>query len=429
VVDGFLVLLGFGLVAAIIGVPIAAFVALSRTGKLQLAIAELEHQVQQLRGDSRELQRRLDATADKPQASAAMPASSVAATTSAERAESFGPAAVGVPVAAAIPAVPLPVAPAPSEPMPAALAEPPPVPTSAADHIESLEPVESAPAVEPVAPAYGMAVPTEDASAPPEITETASGEEAPAPVLPPPAPVVGLEERLGARMFIWIGGIALALAGAFLVKYSIDQGLLGPEVRCALGAALGLLMLGGGEWMRSREGRIAQSLTAAGVAALYASLFASISLYPLIDPTPGFMLLAGLTAAAIALALRQGPFVGLLGLAGGFLTPAIVHSDQPHALVLFAYLFAIQLGSQVLMRRRGWWWPSAVAVAGGFLWAAIWLGFEPRDWGNDVWLAVFLLATSAAAAWTQRARVVPARLEDWNPLHWQGPITHAVALV
>ena len=40
--DGFLVLLGLGLLAAVIGVPIAAFVALSRTGKLQRAIAELE---------------------------------------------------------------------------------------------------------------------------------------------------------------------------------------------------------------------------------------------------------------------------------------------------------------------------------------------------------------------------------------------------
>src|SRR5262249_54435300 len=136
-----------------------------------------------------------------------------------------------------------------------------------------------------------------------------------------------------------------------------------------------------------------------------------------------------LTAGAIALALRQGPFVGLLGLAGGFLTPAIVHTDQPDALVLFGYLFAIQLGSQVLMRRRGWWWPSAIAVAGGFLLAAIWLAATARDWSNDVWLAVFLLATGAAAAWTQRSVAIPARLESWTAAHWQGPITHAFALV
>ncbi|HZF36755.1 MAG TPA: DUF2339 domain-containing protein, partial [Candidatus Angelobacter sp.] len=63
------------------------------------------------------------------------------------------------------------------------------------------------------------------------------------------------------------------------------------------------------------------------------------------------------------------------------------------------------------------------------LWAAIWIGAEPRDWGNDVWLAVFLLATSAAAAWTQRSVAVPASVASWAPEHWQGPTTHAFALV
>jgi uncharacterized membrane protein len=120
------------------------------------------------------------------------------------------------------------------------------------------------------------------------------------------------------------------------VNYSIEQGWLGPEVRCALGGLLGLIFLGIGEWMLAREGRIAQSLSAAGVAVLYASLFAAIALYGLIDSASGFLLLAGLTMAAISLSLRQGPFVGLLGLAGGFLTPAIVHSDDPNALVLSA---------------------------------------------------------------------------------------------
>src|SRR5262249_62196380 len=128
----------------------------------------------------------------------------------------------------------------------------------------------------------------------------------------------------------------------------------------ALGPASGAVLLGGGEWMRPRESRIAHSLSAAGVAVLYASLFASISLYELVDPAAGFLLLAALTAGAIALALRQGPFVGLLGFAGGFVTPAIVQTGHPNALVLFAYLFAIQLGSQVLLRRRGWWWSSAI---------------------------------------------------------------------
>ena len=393
--EGFLVLLGLGLFAAIVGVPIAAFVALSRTGKLQLAIAELDRQVQRLRGDAQELQRRLDAVTEQPGVPAAAPAP----------AESLSPTTA--PFAPAIPAMP---PPSPAEPVLPAIAQP----TSA---------------VEPSIPAYSMAPRVEEEPASPAISYASSSAEASAPVLPPAASIVGLEERLGGRLFIWIGGIALALAGAFLFKYSIDQGWLGPKVRCALGAALGVAMLGGGEWMRSREGRIAQSLSAAGVAVLYASLFASISLYEFIDPAVGFLLLAGLTAGAIVLALRQGPFVGLLGLAGGFLTPAIVHTGHPNALVLFAYLFAIQLGSQVLMRRRGWWWPSAIAVGGGFLWAAIWLGAMPRDWSQDAWLAVFLLAMSATAAWAQRAVALPARLENWTPVHWQPPLTHAGALL
>jgi uncharacterized membrane protein len=400
--EGFLVLLGLGLLGAAVGVPIAAFVALSRTGRLQLAIAELDRQVQRLRGDTQELQRRLDAATEHPQAPAAAAAAPPAPVESAAMAE--------VLIAPPIPAIPPLPAPTQPEPVPPTIAEP-------------------ALAAEAAIAACGTAPPLEEQSAPPEIGKTPSSDESSEPLLPAAASAVGLEERLGGRLFIWIGGVALALAGAFLFKYSIDQGWLGPEVRCALGAALGVALLGGGEWMRRREGRIAQSLSAAGVAVLYASLFAATSLYELIDPSVGFLLLAGLTAGAIALALRQGPFVGLLGLAGGFLTPAIVHSDRPNALVLFVYLFAIQLGSQVLMRRRGWWWPSAVAVAGGFLWAATWLGAMPRDWSNDAWLAVFLLATSATAAWTQRAIAVPARPEHWTPVHWQPPLTHAGALL
>ncbi|MFP5284258.1 MAG: DUF2339 domain-containing protein, partial [Thermoanaerobaculia bacterium] len=71
---------------------------------------------------------------------------------------------------------------------------------------------------------------------PPGEGETVQAMPSPAP--PPPAfqpptppvarPAAGLEERLGARLPVWIGSIALALAGAFLVKYSFEQGWLSP---------------------------------------------------------------------------------------------------------------------------------------------------------------------------------------------------------
>lgn len=105
-----------------------------------------------------------------------------------------------------------------------------------------------------------------------------------------------------------------------------------------------------------------------------------------------------------------------------------MRSDDTSALVLFGYLFAIQLGSQVLLRRRGWQWPSVIAVAGSFAWTAIWLGTMPRDWGNDSWLAVFVLATSAAAAWAQRVSAASARREDWTAARLQGLATDTAAV-
>ena len=91
---------------------------------------------------------------------------------------------------------------------------------------------------------------------------------------------VGFEQQFGARFPVWIGGIALALAGFFLVKYSIDNNLLSPAVRVTLGGILGVALLYSAKWVRSKPDfangvRIAQSLAGAGIAILYVVSFAS----------------------------------------------------------------------------------------------------------------------------------------------------------
>ena len=61
-----------------------------------------------------------------------------------------------------------------------------------------------------------------------------------------------LESRLGARWAVWVGGIALALGGVFMVKYSIDAGLLSPAVRLSMAAVFGLVLMAIGEFVRRR---------------------------------------------------------------------------------------------------------------------------------------------------------------------------------
>ena len=54
----------------------------------------------------------------------------------------------------------------------------------------------------------------------------------------PPAARPGFEEQLGTRWAVWAGGLALALGGIFLIKYSIEQGYFGPLARVIMGGAL-----------------------------------------------------------------------------------------------------------------------------------------------------------------------------------------------
>lgn len=49
----------------------------------------------------------------------------------------------------------------------------------------------------------------------------------------------GVEDRLGARVAVWVGGIALAYSGLFLVRYSIDHDRLSPEIRMWLAGMFG----------------------------------------------------------------------------------------------------------------------------------------------------------------------------------------------
>jgi uncharacterized membrane protein len=67
---------------------------------------------------------------------------------------------------------------------------------------------------------------------------------------PSPPQSIGFEERFGTRWVVWVGGIALALGGIFLVRYTIQQGLIGPGVRIALGALLAAALVAIGEWSR-----------------------------------------------------------------------------------------------------------------------------------------------------------------------------------
>jgi uncharacterized membrane protein len=232
---------------------------------------------------------------------------------------------------------------------------------------------------EPEGPPEPAAIPAEPSAAPEEQAE------APAASVPQPisAPGRGWEQKLVEHWLVWLGGAAMALGGAFLVKLSIDQGLLTPLVRVVLGILLGIGLSLGAEGVRRHDlpgdggadaaSYIPQALAAAGAATVFASLYAAHALYGFLPAGFAFLLLAATAGATVAQSLRHGPLVAALGLVGAFIVPLLVTTTTPHALPLFAYLAVVTAASLALLRHRAWWWLAWPSLGGAIGWVVLWL--------------------------------------------------------
>ncbi|HXY90218.1 MAG TPA: DUF2339 domain-containing protein, partial [Xanthobacteraceae bacterium] len=186
------------------------------------------------------------------------------------------------------------------------------------------------------------------------------------------------EERFGTRWSVWVGGIALALGGIFLVQYTIEQGLIGPGARIVLGGLLAAALLAAGEWARRQEklsgiaglptAHIPSILTAAGTTVAYADIYAAYALYDFLAPAAAFILLGLVALATLAAALLHGPALAALGVVGAYLTPLLVSVERPNYWALIVYLAVVGAAAFLLARARLWRWLAITAVALGVLW-------------------------------------------------------------
>src|SRR5690349_12473633 len=249
------------------------------------------------------------------------------------------------------------------------------------------------PPLPPQAPPKPAAAPTETVSTTTETTPPIAPEPVPrvGPAMaheaeqatglaPPPPPEArpGFEERIGTRWVVWVGGLTLALGGFFMVRYSIEAGLLGPGVRTILGGLFALALLAAGEWTRRKESisqiaalpiaNIPAILTAAGTAVAFASVYAAYALYGFLAPASAFILLGLVALGTLAAALLHGPALAGLGVVGAFVTPMLVSSEQPDYWALYIYLAIVTAASFGLARIRLWRWLAVTTIAFALFW-------------------------------------------------------------
>ena len=258
------------------------------------------------------------------------------------------------------------------------------------------------------APAAVRAEPTPEPEPDPLATRLAGIPRVPPPAGPAKAAgggMAALEDRVMRHWLVWLGALALALGAVFLVRYSIERGFFGPAARIAAGIVVGVALLAAGEWTRRhppapwpgigmQPDHVPPALSAAGIIALFASVYAAEALYALVPPLVAFVLLAAVSAAAALLSLLHGRFMALLGFVGAYAVPALIATPHPSAAGLLVYVLLVTAGALVLERWHGWAPLGWAVAAGAMVWGGLALFLDDRA----LPLGLYLVATPALFA-------------------------------
>ena len=242
-----------------------------------------------------------------------------------------------------------------------------------------------------------------------------------------------IEQQLIKRGMVWVGALALALGGIFLVKHSLDAGWLSPALRSASGAVFGLALILGSEWLHKRSQGHAlnnyapAALSSGGFISLYAAVLVALDWYQLISPAVAFPLLAIIALSASWMSLRQGPLLALIGIVGAYAVPVLVSTDSGNVPALLAYISLVTASSvlveQKVKRPWLWWLPMFAQLL--WLFASIWLASSHQLWA--FWLV--LCGSFAFLVWLPRIGFKAQQVElSYQPMRSWWPLSRELIL-
>lgn len=160
------------------------------------------------------------------------------------------------------------------------------------------------------------------------------------------SPGSGFEVNLGQKGLLIVGLVAMVFGIGYFLKYSFEQGWVGPAGRVAMAYLWGIVMLGAGNIFRKRDLEMfGLYVIGGGIATLYAATFAGFQLYHLFGQLSSFGIMVMITVLAGTLAVvYETKWLAVLGLIGGFLTPVLLSTGQDNQIGLMSYMTILNLG-------------------------------------------------------------------------------------
>ncbi|MBL0927837.1 MAG: DUF2339 domain-containing protein [Phycisphaerales bacterium] len=201
-----------------------------------------------------------------------------------------------------------------------------------------------------------------------------------------------LERLIGAKWYAVLGALLVTIGVGLGLKWAYDAGWIrvSPWGRIISAGALGVAMLGLGEWARRRVNLwAAVGCSAAGLGILYTAAFLGYSLYGLYPAGVAMAVLAVVAGVGLVAGARARlATVSAIALIGGYFAPALTADADPSTLVVLAAYTLALLASGLGL---------AGALRGNFLWlrTMVWLG--SAGWG---------LVIALSYSWTIDERLV-----------------------
>ncbi len=133
------------------------------------------------------------------------------------------------------------------------------------------------------------------------------------------------------QIFSWIGGFILLLGIIFWIKYALENNIISPDMRVALGTIAGIIMWAAGAFLLKKPEvkTTADTLCACGLCTCYSAFFAAYYFYHLAPASITFILLSIVALASFATAVwKNAQYLGVLAQIIGFVTPYLFPFDS-----------------------------------------------------------------------------------------------------
>ncbi|MGI9946049.1 DUF2339 domain-containing protein [Vibrio hyugaensis] len=204
---------------------------------------------------------------------------------------------------------------------------------------------------------------------------------------------------------VWVGALAMLIGGGYLVQVIGSHIEFSPIMRVTITFSISLATVLAGEWFHRREQKspdrakrakgftyVPAAITGTGLTGIYCTVIFAFVFYQLLSPSASLLILAGAAFSSLALSLRQGPLMAVLGLIGGYSAPLWISGTEPNYFLLAGYITAISVAATLLMQKIRHAWISPSITIPHILWMLLLIESMPLEQLFS-WLTMFLSLT------------------------------------